>query len=307
MIPTHQQSRPLKNETYNPDGNRVRQLKFSTWTALLGSALLLGACGRQAEKSAVIAQVGDATLTVEDLKNMVPVEILDSAGENELVDYVNQWMRSELLYQAAEAMGYGKDPRVEGRTLQAHRDIIIDVFLEDELNMRPFISDEEINAYYENNVASFTRIETEVQAAILWFNDSDRAERARQALNGGSSFSEVISDTAFGVVASNTEMEYLSQAELGDELGDSVFGIRTGTLSRVVPINDEYILVRVNDRQEAGSRRSIEEVRDEIVMRLTSDLWEMKLDELLSRLLDQADVSINIEAGIEALGGRRLP
>ena len=39
----------------------------------------------------------------------------------------------------------------------------------------------------------------------------------------------------------------------------------------------------------------------------TSDLWDMKLDELLSRLLDQTDVSINIEAGLDALGRERLP
>lgn len=285
----------------------MRKRNNHIWTALLGSALLLGACGRRSETSAVIAQVGDVTLTVEDLRSLVPGEVLDGASQGDLVEYVNQWMRSELLYQAAEAMGYGRDPRVERRARQARRDIIVDVFLEDELDMRPFISDEEITSFYENNAASFTRVEAEVQAAILWFEDSGHAERARQALNGGRSFDEVIADTAFGVLAANTEMQYLSRVELGDQLGDAVFEVRSGTLSRPIQINDEYILVRVNDRQEAGSRRSIEEVRDEIVMRLTGDLWEMKLDELLSRLLDQADVSINIEAGLEALGGGRLP
>jgi len=277
------------------------------WTALFGGALLLGACSRQSQSSAVIAQVGDATLTVEDLRRMVPDEVLNGAGQGDLVEFVNQWMRSELLFQAAEAIGYGNDLRVEQRARQARRDIIIDVFLEDELDMRPFISEEEISSYYENNLASFTRFEAEVQAAIVWFEDADHAGQARQALNGGRGFTEVMADTSLGVVASNLEMQYLSRVELGDELGDAVFEVRAGTISRPIRIDDGYILVRVNDRQEAGTVRSLGEVRDEIVMRLTSDLWEMKLDELLSRLLDQADVSINIEAGLEALGRERLP
>ena len=273
----------------------------------LAALVLLGACSSRSEPVVVIAQVSDATLTMEDLRSQVPDQVLNGAGQQELLEYVNQWMRSELLYQAAEDMGYGSDSRVERRAKQTRRDIIIDVFLEDELDMRPFISDREISSYYQNNQTSFTRAEAEIQAEILWFEDVLHAEMARGALNEGRTFSEVAADSAFGIVATNLESRYLSQIELGDGLGDAVFGVREGTLSRPVQVDDSYVLIQVVDRQEAGSVRSMAEVHDEMVMRLTSDLWDMKLDELLSRLLDQTDVSINIEAGLDALGRERLP
>jgi len=283
-----------------------------TWGQLvslfaLGVLVLLGACSNRSKPVVVIAQVSDATLTLEDLRSQVPDQVLNGAGQQELLEYVNQWMRSELLYQAAEDMGYGTDNRVERRVKQTRRDIIIDVFLEDELDMSPFISDREISSYYQNNQTSFTRAEAEIQAEILWFEDESHAELARGALNGGRTFSEVAADSTFAIVATNIEARYLSRIELGNGLGDAVFEVREGTLSRPVQVDDGYVLIQVVDRQEAGSVRSIAEVHDEIVMRLTSDLWDMKLDELLSRLLDQTDISINIEAGLEALGGGRLP
>ena len=273
----------------------------------LAALVLQGACSNRSEPQVILAQVSDATLTMEDLRSLVPDQVLNGADQQDLLDYVNQWMRSELLFQAAEDMGYGSDIRVERRAKQARRDIVIDVFLEDELDMRPFISDREISAYYQNNLTSFTRAEAEIQAEILWFEDAAHAELARGVLNDGRTFAEVAADSVLRVVAMNLESSYLSRIELGDGLGDAVFGVREGTLSRPVQVDDSYVLIRVIDRQEAESVRSMAEVRDEIMMRLTSDLWDMKLDELLSRLLNQADVSINITAGLDALGERRLP
>ena len=276
-------------------------------TMLLAALILSEGCTQQPQSSAVIAQVGNTALTVEDLRSLVPDEVLKGASQSELVEYVNQWMRTELLFQAAQAMGYGRDPRVEHRVMEARRDLMVDVFLEDELDIEPLISEEEIASFYENNLASFTRSETEVQAAILWFEDADHAEQARRSLNGGMSLAEVVADSSCGVVASDLESQYLSRLEFGEGLGDAVFGVRAGTVSRPIHMGDAYILIRVIDRKEAGTVRSLQVVRDEIVMRLASDLWEMKLDEMLARLLEQTDVSINVEAGLEALGRERLP
>lgn len=269
------------------------------WVLLV--ALPLMSCERQTP-SPVIAQVGDATLTVDELRSTIPEETLSRATRSDLEEYITQWVREELLYQAAESMGYRKDPRVEERTREARRSIMVDVFLEDELDMRPFIAEEEIDSYYQNNQDSFRREEAEIRAEILWFDDEMRAGQARTAIAGGMSFAEIEADTSFSVTAADLEPSYLSQPEFGEELGDTVFGLRRGTLSNIARVGDNYALIRVIDRQEAGTIRTLEEVRDEIVMRQTSDLWEMKLDELLSRLLELSGVSIDTEAGLEALG-----
>jgi len=273
--------------------------------SVLGLALMAYGCS-PAESEPVIAQVGDATLTLNGLYERVPEGTLQRATREEFTDYLHQWVRQELLFQAAEEMGYGTDIRVENRVREARRSIMVDTFLEDELDLAPFLSDEEITAYYQSNIESFVRQEDEVNAAILWFGTRADAARARTALTGGSSLANVVADTTYRAVAADLDLGFMTRQELGEELGDIVFSQRTGTLSEPVSIGDSFALIEIFDRQAAGQTRTLEEVRDEIIMRQTSNLWDMKLDELLTRLLEQADVSINAQAGYEALGrGRR--
>ena len=102
-------------------------------------------------------------------------------------------------------------------------------------------------------------------------------------------------------MTADLEPGYLTRRELGDELGEAVFALNRSNLTQLIEAGGGYALVRVLDRQEANTTRTLEEVRNEIVMRQTSDLWEMKLDELLRRLLEQSSVSINAEAGLVLL------
>lgn len=280
---------------------RVSRMK--RFLLLLFAPVLLVAGCEEESSTPVIAQVGNATLTVEDLRRDIPEETLRTATRDDLQEYINQWVREELLYQAAEAMGYDEDQRVKERTREARRGIMVDVFLEDELDLRPFISDGEIADYYRNNVESFRRAEAEVQTEMLWFESGEAADEARAAIQNGMSFAEAAVDTSLDVMSADLEPQYLTQRELGDQLGDAVFSLRQGTLSRTMQIGNYYVLVRITDQQEAGTVRTLEQVRDEIIMRQTSDLWEMKLEELLQRLLDQSSVSINAQAGMEVLGG----
>jgi len=272
----------------------------------LALAIALPATGcSSADTEPVIAQVGDAVLTLSDLRRLVPEETLSRATRDEFTDYLHQWVRHELLFQAAEEMGYGSDARIQQRLAEARRSIMIDTFLEDELDLQPLISEEEIAAYYQSNIESFRREEDEIRANILWFGSEADANQARSAVTGGRTFTEVAADTSWRVIAADLELDYLTRRELGEDLGDSVFEQRPGSLSRPLRVGESYALVQVLDRQEAGQTRTLEEVRDEIVMRQTSNLREVKLDELLTRLLEQADVAINAQAGYEALGRGR--
>jgi parvulin-like peptidyl-prolyl isomerase len=127
-------------------------------------------------------------------------------------------------------------------------------------------------------------------------------EAARRAAATGVSFANIAADTTFGNVTADLEPGYLTRSELGDELGEAVFSLTGSALSDLIRIGSSYALVRVLDRQPEGSTRTLEEVRSEIIMRHTSDLWEMKLDELLRRLLEESSVAINIETGLVLLG-----
>lgn len=288
--------------TGHPHTNR-NALAAGILMAVLAMVMVVTAGCDRSSPAPVIAQVGDAKLTVDDLRDAIPEETLRTSTRADLQDYINQWVREELLYQAAESMGYDRDDRIVERVEEARRAIMVDIFLEDELDMRPFIAENQISEYYQNNLETFMRSEDEVAVEIIWFEESADGEAARRMALEGRSFAEIAADTSFGIVAADLEPEYVTRRELGEELGDAVFPMTRSNLSNLIPTGDSFALVRVTDRQDSGTTRTLEEVRNEIIMRQTSDLWGMKLDELLRRLLEQSSISINAEAGLVLIGG----
>jgi hypothetical protein len=277
---------------------------------LVGSLAVLlwaSACSRGSEPSPVIARVGGSTLTLEDLRATIPDEVLKRADRQDLLAFVNGWVRTELLEQAAHSMGYPKDPRVRSRLEEATRSILVEVFLEDELAVAPLISDTEVQDYYLNNQEEFRRSADEVRVAILWFSDSAVAQRARDAILTGRTFEEVAADTSLGVLASELESDSMTEADLGEELGSTVFRQTEGVLSRPTRIGNGYVLIRVEQRQNAGTVRDLAEVREDIVARMAADLRNIKLEELLSRLLEDSEISIDIDTAMQTLRGSDRP
>lgn len=280
-----------------------RAAAFPVLVALLAA----GGCARGSSPPQVVARVGDAVLTVADLEANVPADVLERADRNDLLAYANQWIRSELLYQAAREMGYAGDERVRQRVRDAERDIMVDLFLQDELDMRMFISEEEISAYHANNQDAFRREETEVLASMLWFADEESARRARAALEAGTGFGEIAADTSYGVRSSELNRRYVTREELGEALGGAIFGLEPGVLSSPIGVEDTFLIARVEDRQEAGTVRALWEVREDIEARLASDLREAKLETMLSELLAAASVSIDVDGALSALRNPPVP
>jgi parvulin-like peptidyl-prolyl isomerase len=279
----------------------------SAFVSVLAVLLLASGCSSDATSSPVIARVGDATLTLEDLQTYVPPGVLERATRNDLLAYANQWIRSELLYQAALGTGYEKDARVKQRVEEATRDIIVDIFLQDELDMGSFISEEEIRDYHANNQDAFRRDEDEVLASILWFADEEQASRARSELASGAAFETLAADTSFRVTAAALEGRYVGRLELGGGLAGALFGLAPGTISAVIRLEGEPVVARVEDRQEAGTVRALWEVRDDIEAHLASDLREAKLETMLSQLLAGAEVTVDVDGVLSALHNPLMP
>jgi len=264
---------------------------------LLAAFLLTAACGGQ--EPLVVARVGDARLTVSELRGALPPGTLEEGNRDQVLAFVDGWIRSELLNQNAREMGYHRDERVRERVDEANRDIMVDVFLEDELDMRPFISDEEITAYYQNNQDAFRRAREEVQFMALWFAEREHAQQARAFIQGGRSFQEAMEDTSFRAIEASLDPEFTAREEMPQGLADLLFRLEPGLLSEPAEVEGGWVIARVTDRQEAGTVRALWEVHDDIMARLASDLRDLKLEEMLSRLLEDSDVTIDLDAALK--------
>ena len=287
---------------------KTGKLKGALGVALIGmlSSLAVGCGGAGGDASPVLARVGGATLTQRALEERVPPEIMARAGRDDLHAWIDQWVRDELLYQEARAMGYQRDARVRQRLLQAERDIVVDTFLEDELDLYQMISEREIETYWRNNQELFRRLQPEASYLAIWFESRAQAQQGYQALAAGARFEDVATDTTLGVLSVSLESTLAGRFEMGDELADIIFRLRPGQLGQPAALGDVYVVARVVEVREAGSVRELEVVRDEILSRLLYDLRELKMEELISRLQTRTDVSVDFNRvnALSRTGGR---
>ncbi|HFE53334.1 MAG TPA: hypothetical protein ENK07_07810, partial [Bacteroidetes bacterium] len=75
----------------------------------VGLGLLNGGCSKHEQHVQVVARVGDAVLTVEDLDQDLPVEVRSRLVPGQLREYVENWVQRELFAQEAVRRGYESD------------------------------------------------------------------------------------------------------------------------------------------------------------------------------------------------------
>jgi hypothetical protein len=122
--------------------------------------IFLTACSprlSQSEDEEILARVSNKYLYKSDLKGLVPENtgILDSI--NITHNYINNWVRQELILQKAEANLSDKQKNFE-RQLNNYRNSLLIYAYESSLiqqNLDTIIHDNDIKDYYENNRSNF--------------------------------------------------------------------------------------------------------------------------------------------------------
>jgi len=138
-------------------------------------AILALACDRTAFNGSdrIIARVYDKYLYFSDIKNLVPNKISAADSLNITLNYVNNWVRNQLLLHQAEKnlTSYQKD---FSQQLEDYRNSLIVYKYETELikqNLDTIISRGEIEDYYYKHASNFKLNENIVQLVYAKVNE----------------------------------------------------------------------------------------------------------------------------------------
>jgi hypothetical protein len=256
--------------------------------ALCAVALL--ACGADDQEAPVVARVGDAVLTVEELNSQVPdVEL----GEDLRRLYVEDWIQQQLLYHEALDRELHEKPLVRRLVEQARQDLIVAAYLDGKFeNDRIDIAETELENYYHLHADDYTRQEDEIRAQHILIGSRRDAETLRQELLSGDSFEARVQELSLDreTLSSGGDLGYFT-AEERPVLWEACLDLRPGQISR--PVVDAsgrgHHIARLLDRKAAGSLRSLDEaeVRKDIEEALVRERYRARVDSLVDRLRDE--------------------
>ena len=255
----------------------------------LPALLLLAACAKQIDQGAIVAQVGDVVLTAADLDAQLPVGLDDETATAERAQFVENWVREELLYQEAIARQLDQNVRIQYLLEQARHDLLVATLLEREFAGREVeITNAIIEQYYFEHQDHFLRDQDEINARHILTTTHREANAAYQALQRGDEFEPVARKY------SKDEDTYHNGGELGHfsqeddpDLWEIAAAQALNRLSKPVKTDYGYHIIQVLDRQPAGTPKQLKQVRPHIVAAIVQQEQRQRLDELVKRLKDE--------------------
>ena len=223
----------------------------------LVALLALANCNKTNENVEVLARVGSAVLTKNEVINRFP-EYRTADVENQ----VTQWVNAELLYVAGVRAGVNKDVAIVTRVEDYQKKLIGQTYLEMVLWSRVGVSTDEIKDFYEEQKETFRRRHGE--ALINSFNVDNKkdANKIRVFLEKGAG-NKKRNDLfeKYGVTAISVEEDQLRPA-----INKAVFGGTKRNYIGPIKSGDSYNVVEVIKRFPKGTYRSLDDVYDHVYL-----------------------------------------
>ena len=116
--------------------------------------VLASSCGNSSPDA--VAHLGDAVLTMEELRERIPNNISAEDSAALAQEIIQSWLKDALVLQEAEKMSEEEKLSVERRIDDYRKSLLIYSFEQDWIkkNMDTVVTDEQIQNYYDSNKSS---------------------------------------------------------------------------------------------------------------------------------------------------------
>jgi len=253
-------------------------------------------CRQPAMEQRVVARVGDARLTVDELLQEIPPHLRPHVTREDMQEYLMRWINAQILYQEAKRrkIDAQMDVRRELRNLEV--DLVGNALLDVEIEQPVDLPEEDIQRYYDSNRNSFIRSAAELHVLHAQSADSTSAEALYQRLVAGEDFSGTARRLAVEFEDSTSWDLYLSEDETAPEIADHVFRLPIGKISTPIRSDMGYHIFKILNRYPKDTIRELGQVRPQIVTKLEVEKRQARYRQLLSDLRSKTTVETNLAA-----------
>lgn len=226
----------------------------------------------------------------------IPEQFLESAYDDFLIEEFSGDRAAYLEHLRARGMS-DLDFRDELK-----EKIIVDYMRSQHMRDRASISPERINEYYEQNKSRFIEEESvKLRMIVLKARPGEssdllkqRAQMVSDKAAAGEDFAALARQHSSGDYAEKGgDWGFIGRAMLKQNLSDVAFSLQAGETSDLVVSGDNYYLLRVEERREAGIKE-LERVRAEIEEAIATRIARLETEAWLDSLRKNAYIMIHL-------------
>lgn len=260
----------------------------SSVSAAAGAFLiLLGGCGGSlGGSSPPVAKVGDQVLTAAELDLTLSHSVTDLPTPEARWNAVERWVNRELLYREALRRGIHELPEVRLQVQTAMRELIVNALLDQVFREELAVAEPEIEQYYNERRTLFRRPETTIRVRQIVLDDAKEARDVQRDLSRRPERFEEVARSRSSDPSSTEggDLGYISaETAYNAEIWQVIQRLSDNEVSRPISTDAGWHILKIEDRRPAGSIKTLEEVRLDIINRLRSAKRLAVITELVER------------------------
>ncbi len=228
---------------------RVFSLSCGT---LISLALLLifTGCGPQ-DENPTVAEVGDQTITVRDVRGFLaklPEHTKgEEAGKEQLRVHLQTMIDTELLLMEARSQGFDRSSAYLTKMNRIRKAKLVDEY--ERRTIEATVEDGEVEEYIDQEgLARAIRLGEIVVA------DLETAEKAAKQIEAGASFADVAHKLSMNeetAARGGDTGRFATKADIIPVIAEKLFGLTEGSVSDPVRIGNRYIVFKILDEMTA--------------------------------------------------------
>ncbi|NQU05550.1 MAG: hypothetical protein HQ568_05615 [Calditrichaeota bacterium] len=248
------------------------------------STVLIGCAREEIWEPEVIARVGDRTLTAGEVTAWEVSRRQQDISKDVRSAFIRHWVEEELLYRAAIDRKLREDAWVSKRLDELECSLLISRLLELEYRTIQQPSSNAVNDYFQQHCKEFTWAHIHLEIEYWRSNEKQSMTHLRSNTQRGR-HAGIWTGEADGLNTGHIEIDGPDSAS--PEVWRIVSRMKVGAVSQVLHLNDEYWFFKLLDRREAGDQQGIDDVHDEIVIRLIEETRRQMRDDLVRKLIEE--------------------
>lgn len=273
------------------------RMKYCTLPVVivLSSILLIIGC-KVKSSSPVIARVGNSTLTLEDLYRNIPPEYSDRITREQNINYVKQWMDTELLYREALRKKFDHEKQIKERLGKMKKDMLAAEIISrfSSQNKAPQFDDNTIRQYYNVHKNEFVRERDEVKYLEIVVDKEQTAWYVSKNARSDN-FLDFAEQYSKQPIQDTSNLPFVPVEELLPEIRQAISS--TPVQENTLPVKSElgWHVIRIIDKLNKGTVCKEDEAWEEIVNQLTAKVQKEEMEKHLSELRLKTDVQFNFD------------